>query len=144
MSLVADSPIKQPPLQHQPGTTSAPPPTEQTSSTAHIPNTDIVPDLGKPLSPRPPIRFDISGTDSKQEDNLDKDFVFGPPSPGVQEKIDLLEKQKCISKLIVTPLPGKRKSERSPELSSKEKKLMRSAEKKKTKQETKNNKTLKL
>ena len=149
-SVVADSPIKQPPAQHLPetGTTTPPPPTQQYSSTAPVPKPNIsqpkVPDLGKPLSAKPAVTIDLSGADSKQENNLDKDFVFGPPSPGVQEKIDVLEKQKSSSKLLVTPLPTKRKSESSPEKSSKEKKLIRSAEKKKLKQEAKNNKTLKL
>ena len=69
------------------------------------------------------------------------DFVWGPISPNVQEKIDILEQQGAGSKFFnMTPLENKRKSESSPEikaLSKKGKKQQKSEEKKLRKLESK-------
>ena len=69
------------------------------------------------------------------------DFVWGPISPNVQEKIDILEQQGAGSKFFnMTPLGNKRKSDGSPEikaLSKKGKKQQKSEEKKLRKLESK-------
>ena len=145
-SVVANSPTKPPPAQHQPEPHSAAPGKQSsTKNNLAVPKSNTpppkVPDLGKPLVAKPNEKSAPS-SDSVQVDNLLDNFVFGQTSPGVQQQINILEKQNSCSKLLVTPLPSKRKSENSPELSNKEKKLIRSTEKKKQKQEARTSRTL--
>ena len=154
-SVVADSPVKQPPVKPQPEASASLSDektyTQNPVNVLAIPNLNIphpkIPDLGQPLVARIPGNSDLVSDSANPEDNPFTDFVFGPPSPGVQEKIDLLEKHSTGSKLIITTLPSKRKSEGSPEMSrisNKEKKILKSAEKKKNKQEVKSNKTIQV
>ena len=86
-------------------------------------------DLGKNLTPRTADQF-------KDADH--SQYVFGPVSPGVQEKISSIEKQSEGSKFFnMTPLLNKRKdpefSPDSNDLSKKERKLLKSEDKKKLK-----------
>ena len=88
----------------------------------------------------------VSGTDTGLDvESLATEYVWGPVSPSVQEKIDQLQQQSSGSKFFnMTPLDTKRKSEGSPEdaaLSRKEKKILKSEEKKLRKQEYKAGRT---
>ena len=86
-----------------------------------------------------------SSSVSSQLDSVSTEYVWGPVSPSVQEKIDTLQQQSSKSKFSnMTPLE-KRKSDGSPEaaaLSRRDKKIMKSAEKKQRKQDHKAVRTL--
>ena len=156
-SVVSDSPTKPPLAQHQPAAKTSDTQTEQTNSensilapSLEIPLSYSTPsclslDLGKPLTLLPPGTPAPTSSGSSLEDSLEKEFEFSSVSPGLQDKINRLE-QSSGSKFFVTPV-NKRKSEGSPEnleLSRKEKKIQRSAEKKNRKQELKASKTLQV
>ena len=147
-SVVADSPVKQPPEQVtdksliQPSDPQSGQQIKDTSAQVvvtlkvpgqrpDIPLTNPVPslDLGKTLTPRSSDQF---------EDADHSQYVFGPVSPSVLEKISNLEKQSVDSKFFnMTPLINKRKrsecSLETSDLSKKERKLLKSEEKKKLK-----------
>ena len=98
--------------------------------------------LGPNLTLRSSSVSDLAISPSRKTDSdfVFKDLTFGPVSPGIQDKISLIEQQSAGSKFFnMTPLENKRKSEFSPEtdLSKKEKKILRSEEKKLKKHEVK-------
>ena len=90
----------------------------------------------------------VSGTDTGLDvESLATEDVWGPVSPSVQKKIDQLQQQSSGSKFFnMTPLDTKRKSEGSPEnaMSRREKKILKSEEKKQRKQEYKAGRTLQV
>ena len=85
------------------------------------------------LGPKLSIRSSCgSALASDPANNLDSsEYLWGPVSPSVQEKIDQLKQQSSGSKFFdMTQLDQKRKPDGSPEsdLSRREKKILRSAE----------------
>ena len=125
-SVVARSPAK-PVVNIQHSSTSEPAhynPSSDLSSTSDS-DDQQPPNLGKPLLSRHTL--------SDSQDDLNKDFVFGPPvSPSVQEKISFIEKKNPEG----MSRAEKRKPDSSPETaepSRKEKKIIREEEKKQEK-----------
>ena len=76
----------------------------------------------------------VTGSTDMDSLDIDSQFVFPSSSPGVKEHILEFEQKNAGTKLSdMTPLDNKRKPEGSPEnseLSRKEKKLLKSSEKK--------------
>ena len=107
------------------------------------------------LSPNPELIIRSSSVpgSSRNSSSIESesmaDFVWGPISPNVQEKIELLQQQQSAGSKFtnMTQLENKRKSESSPEaktLSKKGKKHKKSEEKKLRKQDSKAARNLEL
>ena len=141
-SVVAESPVKTAPVLPTPDNPAPGGPGSVQicpgAQSAAKPGAGLAEPVNFNLGPKLIIPSNSVSDTGLDTDSLATEYVWGPVSPSVQEKIDQLQQQSSGSKFSnMSPLDSKRKSEGSPEdsaLSRKEKKILKSEEKKLRKQ----------